>query len=307
MFIRLSRCLLIQIKEVVFIPAKNQEFDSLLKLSSRAFANALMHITGEKPGIKEVLHQDVLTARLKRGILDLPVLATYGLCILYEFHAGRISGKTVLRNYQYAIDLRVEVDGPVKPHFVSLDGNKTPIPKIELFPGVFTNPEVTFLADIDGEQSLNTIKDKLENQVELDEMDAYCLALMPFFQHEKSREEVLEYMCHFINEIEISEEHKYIIKLVQILSVNALFVDEKQEEFLGVVYMESTYIARYEKNLIDNAHKEGREEGLQEGREEGLEEGIKKGIKDTKNSLAVKMKADGVSSDFIFKYLGIML
>ena len=108
-------------------------------------------------------------------------------CILYEFHAGRISGKTVLRNYQYAIDLRVEVDGPVKPHFVSLDGNKTPIPKIELFPGVFTNPEVTFLADIDGEQSLNTIKDKLENQVELDEMDAYCLALMPFFQHEKSR------------------------------------------------------------------------------------------------------------------------
>ena len=122
-------------------------------------------------------------------------------------------------------------------------------------------------------------------------MDAYCLALMPFFRHKKSREEVLEHMCHFINEIEISEEHKYIIKLVQILSVNALFSDEKQEEFLGGVYMKSTYIARYEKNLIDNAHKEGREEG----------------IKDTKNSLAVKMKDDGVSSDFIFKYLGIML
>lgn len=134
MFIRLSRCLLIQIKEVVFIPAKNQEFDSLLKLSSRAFANALMHITREKPGIKEFLHQDVLTARLKRGILDLPVLTTYGLCILYEFHSGRISGKTVLKDYQYAIDLRVEVDGPVKPHLVSLDENKTPIPKIELFP-----------------------------------------------------------------------------------------------------------------------------------------------------------------------------
>ena len=59
----------------------------------------------------------------------------------------------MLKNYQYAIDLRVEVDGPVKPHLVSLDENKTPIPKIELFPEVFTNPEVNFLADIDGEQS----------------------------------------------------------------------------------------------------------------------------------------------------------
>lgn len=217
-------------------------------------------------------------------------MTSYGICILYEFHAGRINGKTVLRNYQYAIDLRVEVDCPVKPHFVSLDENKTPIPIVELFPGVFTNPEVTFLADIDGEKSLNIIKDKLGNQVELDEMDAYCLALMPFFRHEKSREEVLGYMCHFINEIEISEEHKYIIKLVQILSVNALFSDEKQKEFLGVVKMESTYIARYERNLIENAVKEANKKATEE---------IIGIIED--------MKADGVSSDFISKYFGNLL
>ena len=55
---------------MIAIPAKNQEFDLLLKLSARAFGNALMLITGEKPGIIEVLHQDVLTARLKRGIMD---------------------------------------------------------------------------------------------------------------------------------------------------------------------------------------------------------------------------------------------
>ena len=268
---------------MVIIPANNQEFDSLLKLSSRAFLNALMRITGEKPGIIEVLHQDVLTSRLKRGILDLPVLTYYGFCISYEFHSGPINGKTVLRNYQYAIDLRVDVEVPVKPHFVSLDENKTPIPIVEIFPGVFSNPDVTFLADIDGEKSLNNIRDKLENQVELDDDDAYHLALMPFFHYEKSREEVLEYMCQFINKIEISEEHKYIIKLVQILSVKAIFTDEKQEEFLGVIKMESTYIDRYERNLINKV------------------------VEDTKRDLAMKMKADGVSSDFIFKYFGLIL
>ena len=47
--------------------------------------------------------------------------------------------------------------------------------------------------------------------------------------------------------------------------------------------MESTYIERYERNLIQEA------------------------VKKNKTDIALKMKADGVSSDFIFKYLGIML
>lgn len=146
---------------MITISAENQEYDSLLKLSARAFGNALMRITGENPGIQEVLNQDVLTARLKRGILDLPIKTQNGYCIEYEFHNGPINEKTVLRNYQYAIDLRVEVDCPVKPHFVSLDTSKKPIPKVELFPGVFTEPEITFLADINGEKVLNIIKNKL--------------------------------------------------------------------------------------------------------------------------------------------------
>ena len=265
------------------IPAKYQEFDSFLKLSARAFSNALMHIVGEEPGIIEVLGQDVWSSRLRRGIVDLPVRTSHGYVDLFEFHSGPISQKTVVRNYQYAIDIRSEIEEPVKPHFVSLDSKKTPVPTVELFPGVYSNPEVTYFEDIDGKIVLNTIIEKIDNQEKLDEMDAYNLALLPFFKNEKSREEMLEYMCHFINEIELSEEFKYIIKLVQILSVNALFTDKKQEEFLGVVKMQSTYIERYERNLIENSNNE------------------------IKRSIALKMKEDGVSSDFIFKYFGIML
>ena len=265
---------------MVAIPAQNQEFDSLLKLSARAFGNALMRVTGEKPGIAEVLHQDVLSARLKRGIMDLPVKTSHGYCIEYEFHADKLDEDTVIRNYQYVIDLRAEVDCPVRPHIVSLDENRTPIPKVELFPGVFSNPEVTFLAGIDGKKVLNTIADKLDKQVELDEMDAYFLALMPFFRHEKSREDMLEFMCHFINKIELSEVLKYIIKLVQILSAKAMFVDDKQEEILGVIKMGSTYIDNYEKNLVKNA------------------------IKAANKKVALKLKEHGVDSKIIFECTG---
>lgn len=162
---------------------------------------------------------------------------------------------------------------------MSLDANRRPIPKVELFLGFYTGPKVTYLSDFPGEKILNTIKDKLNNQLELDDMDTYCLALMPFFNHEKSRKEVLTYMCHFVNEIEISEEFKYIIKLIQILAANAMFVDEELEELLGVIKMGNTYIERYERNLINAAIKE----------------------------IALKMKDDGVSPEFIFKYFGIKL
>ena len=86
-------------------------------------------------------------------------------------------------------------------------------------------------------------------------MDARHLALIPFFGHEKSRKEMLRDICHFINEINISEEFKYLIKFCQILSVRALFTDDEQKEYLGVIKMGSTYIDNYEKNLIQNATK----------------------------------------------------
>ena len=59
--------------------------------------------------------------------------------------------------------------------------------------------------------------------------------------------------------------------------------DKKQEEFPGVVKMESTYIARYERNLIENA------------------------TNDAKKSIALKLKAAGVSSDIIFECTGFRL
>ena len=156
--------------------------------------------------------------------MDIPILTTDDLIIDFEIHSTPIGVKILLRDYQYLMDLRAENEEVVKLHIISLDETRTPIPKVELFPGVFTDPDVTYLIDIDGEKVLNTITDKIDNQEELDYMDAYYLALMPLFHHEKSRNEVLIDMCHFINRIEISEEFKYLIKLCQILLVQAILV-----------------------------------------------------------------------------------
>lgn len=78
-------------------------------------------------------------------------------------------------------------------------------------------PKFTFLIDWDGDEILNSIKDKIENNKVLTDMDAYLFAVIPFTKHEMDTVELIKELCYFVNEIELTEEHKYIIKLVQIL------------------------------------------------------------------------------------------
>ncbi len=52
--------------------------------------------------------------------------------------------------------------------------------------------------------------------------------------------------------------------------------------------MRGTYIARYERKLIEDAVKAAEE-----------------AAKEANRNIALRMKADGVSSDFIFKYFGM--
>ena len=49
--------------------------------------------------------------------------------------------------------------------------------------------------------------------------------------------------------------------------------------------MSESYIVHYERNLIQEA--------------------VNEAVDDVKRDIALKMKADGVSSDFIFKYCGV--
>ena len=55
--------------------------------------------------------------------------------------------------------------------------------------------------------------------------------------------------------------------------------------------MSESYIARYERNLIQKA----------------VNEAVNDNTRKVKESIALKMREDGVSPDFIFKYFGIML
>ena len=231
-----------------------QEYDKLFKIVALVFINAMMRVLGLEPGIISMEYPEVFNQETQRGIMDFAVLTKMGYYIIFEFHSTPLSEKILLRNFQYLADFRVNVKLPVNLHILSIEKIKKSVRSVKITTDWEFRPKFTFLIDWDGDEILNSIKDKIENNKVLTDMDAYLFAVIPFTKHEMDTVELIKELCYFVNEIELTEEHKYIIKLVQILWVNALVDDEELSlELMDVIKMKSNFIRNLEKDLVESA------------------------------------------------------
>ena len=268
----------------------SKEYDKLFKLVALVFINAIMRISGIEPGIVEIVYPEVFSQETDRGIMDFCVLTRRGYYIIFEFHSTSLSEKILLRNFQYLANLRVRVKHPVDMQILSTDKTKGGIREVEIFPGWNFKPVITFLIDFDGDKILSNIKNKLKNNIELTDTDAYLFTIIPFTNYERDTVDLIVELCHFVNENEISQEFKYIIKLSQILWVNALIDDLKlKDELLDVIKMKSNFIQEYERNLVESAA----ESAFESGREENSLE------------IARKMKEKNFTRDVILDITGV--
>ncbi len=227
----------------------------MLKLTALIFINALMRISGFQPGIIRIEYPEVFTQETDRGIMDFPVLSIENIYILFEFHKSPLTSRILLRNFQYLAEFRVRVKHPVAMHIISLDPLKRSVRSVQITPEWRFAPGFTFLIDFNGDKILSNIKNKLNNNIQLNEDDAYFLAVLPFTKHEKEMVEFVVELCYWVNEVEMPEEFRYIIKMSQILWVNVLIDDEKlSKKLIGVIKMRSTFIEDYERNLIETAN-----------------------------------------------------
>ncbi|WP_458404026.1 hypothetical protein [Methanobrevibacter sp.] len=231
-----------------------QEYDKLFKLVALVFINAIMRILGLKPGIVGMEFPEVFSQDLERGIMDFPVLTKMGYYIIFEFHSSPLDEAKLLRNFQYLANFRVRVKFPVAMHIMSTEKIKKSLKSIAITPDWDFAPDFHFTIDLNGDEILNSIKSKIENNIDITDDDAYLFSILPFTKHEKYTVDWICELCYFINEVEISEEHKYIIKLCQILWVHALIKDKNlSEELIDVIKMRSNFIQEYERNLVESA------------------------------------------------------
>ena len=271
-----------------------QEYDKMLKLTALIFVNALMRIAGYRSGIVRIEYPEVFTQESNRKILDFPVLSREGFYILFEFHKLPLTTKVLLRNFQYLADFRVKVKHPVVPHIICLDINKRSVRSVQITPDWSFDPGFTFLMDFDGDKILSTINEKLNNNIQLTDMDAYFLAVLPFTDHEKSMEDMSVELIYWVNEVAISEEFKYIIKMSQRLWVDILIDDEAlSEELMDVIKMRSKFLQNYERNLVKSAV------------DSAVDIAVVSAINERDAEIADKMLAKGYGHDEILELTGV--
>ena len=174
-----------------------KEYDKLFKLVALVFINAIMRVSSIKPGIIRIEYPEVFTEEIERGIMDFPVLTRMGHYIIFEFHKLPLTEKILLRNFQYIANFRARVKLPVSMEIISLDETKRSLGSVEIMPDWFFKPNITFLIDLDGDEILSIIKDKLEHNIDLKDMDAYLFSVIPFTKHKKDTVELVDELCHF--------------------------------------------------------------------------------------------------------------
>lgn len=96
---------------------------------------------------------------------------------------------------------------------------KKSLKSVPITPDWNFEPKFSFIVDLDGEEILNNFMNKLNNNIELTDEDAYLFSVLPFTSHEMDTVALIEHLCCPVNDIEISKEHRYIIKLCLILWV----------------------------------------------------------------------------------------
>ena len=266
-----------------------------------------MRFIGEKEGIENIYGYEIYTPQNKLKILDMVVETANGYCIDFEFHKSRTTEDIILRNIQYVVGFRMDSKKLIKPYVISMAEAEKSVKKAKIWPEMEIEIPFIFFKNYDGDEILQQIKEKIENNTIIDDFDLFNLIFLPFMKHEKSDYEITKEIIRLVNEIELTEEQQYQIKACQIILTDIFIPEDEKEEMLKVVNMGSQFLEEYERKLVEDAEKNGKKEGIKEGMKEGFKKGEIEGKEKERIKLAKKLKKDNVPMQKIIKYTGLSL
>ena len=152
-----------------------------------------------------------------------------GYCINFEFHKKNTTEEIVLRNIQYVVNFRLEKKKHIKPYVISMADAEKSIKKAKIGPELEIEIPFVFFKNYDGDEKLKNIKKKIEQNININELDLFHLIFIPFMKHEKSDYEITKELIYLVNEMELSEEEQYQVKACQILLAD-IFIPENEKK-----------------------------------------------------------------------------
>ncbi len=138
--------------------------------------------------------------------------------------------------------------------------------------------KIISLKNIDGNEKINSISKKIENNEKLTRTEILALKLMPFTSYNETTEEITLKTAQLTNKITtLTMDELNNIKYIQQAVCSKVIKKEHQQPIMEEIKMRNT--------LYDQARKEGIKEGKTEGINEGRKEGRNEGKNEMKNEI----------------------
>ena len=168
----------------------------------------------------------------------------------------------------------------------------------------YLRPKIISYCDMDGEKLLNTLNYKVDNNINLTDIETLYFIAIPRMLS-KNTEEIVKDLCYlFSRETCIDDNLKKNLRYAMRCIIHKYLKANDIHKFEEVIGLNLVYTLDEEihKSFFnqgkEEGREEGREEGLEEGREEGLEEGIVLGENDLILLMLEKMSAEHIHDTF---------
>ena len=150
--------------------------------------------------------------------------------------------------------------------------------------------KIISLKNIDGNEKINSISKKIENNEKLTRTEILALKLMPFTSYNETTEEITLKTAQLTNKITtLTMDELNNIKYIQQAVCSKVIKKEHQQPIMEEIKMRNT--------LYDQARKEGIKEGIKEGKTEGINIGENKKETEIKNEIKTLIQKGKLPQD----------
>ena len=278
------------------------------------YSNEFLKLIGEKRSIKRLMKTNIVTKNGRRLYLDFLCELEDETLLNVEFQFTGPYGYDLDRFFDYNILSQAEYDKLCETIIISFKTSKSGQKTRRMGFSKTIHPKFFYLGDRNFVKILNTIENKVENNLKLTNIDEILLLLMCLVPKCKNKQKILEKICEMIKKPELFDILKIdTFKAITGLEIKNLVTEDNQEKLLGELNMTpesekilSQAITEAAEKSIQLQKEKIFKKGLKEGLKEGKKEGLKEGKKETNKEIAKKLK-DILTPEEIHKITGLTI
>lgn len=224
--------------------------DRISLLIIHGYEDGFLGYAGVKKKIKRILTTRIITKKGRKLILDFLCELEDGSLLNIEFQFTGPSKYDLDRFHDYNIHSGVEYDALCETLIVSFRSSKSGQKSRKIGKTKSLTPIILYLGDIDFEEILNKIEDKVNDNSPLTNSDEISMMLMSLLPKYKNKKEILERICEILKKEFLFDKTKInTFKAVIKLEIKNLLTKEEKDTFKGEIKMTPEAMEMLEKSF----------------------------------------------------------